>query len=312
MKNQPAAIISLAILCLGGLLLVGSGIYLSQPARYESMARVALYRERIQKFEISHTIIGAREPATTSFVVWVEGEKIQSKDVLSRVIANLDLQTKWAKRAGLDKPMTFDTVYAQLRNQVSVRQQGSNSVIEIMVRSHDKGEAATVANEIGHAYIRRDHEHWQERRAAGIRAFEEQAKVTEKEQTETAVLVRKLATELNVTEATVTTRTNDAIHGEADPKKRQYLEAVRKAEILRRVAEVLRLRIEQEKLNAPLPIEPVVELLDKAEPALRPISPNRPLGLSIAAGGALLIGVGLLFRILSRKTPSTIAAPTPA
>lgn len=64
-----------------------------------------------------------------------------------------------------------------------------------------------------------------------------------------------------------------------------------------RVYDALYLRTLQEKFDAKIPSESIVTVVDRAEPALRPVRPNIMLNLALGAVFGLVMGVGLAFFI---------------
>lgn len=64
-----------------------------------------------------------------------------------------------------------------------------------------------------------------------------------------------------------------------------------------RVYDALYLRTLQEKFDAKIPAESIVTVVDRAEPALRPVRPNLMLNLALGSVFGLVLGVGLAFFI---------------
>ena len=73
---------------------------------------------------------------------------------------------------------------------------------------------------------------------------------------------------------------------------RPYVEKRRELELLQSFARVLDTKITSEKIQATLPATGTVEIIDRAQPGLRPVRPNRYLNLFLGAVGGL--GLGLL------------------
>jgi succinoglycan biosynthesis transport protein ExoP len=89
-------------------------------------------------------------------------------------------------------------------------------------------------------------------------------------------------------------RTQDA---ETTERHRPYQEAKRKLDNLLRVRDAVFLRVLQEKVDAALPRLSIVEIIDKAEPGVRPVSPNFKLNIFLGLVVGLVVGVGLAFFI---------------
>jgi polysaccharide biosynthesis transport protein len=79
--------------------------------------------------------------------------------------------------------------------------------------------------------------------------------------------------------------------------RRPYFQAKRDLESLQLVRERLTLRIIQEKVDAAIPRAGIVEIIDKAEPSLRAVRPNKKVIIPVAIVIGLAIGIGLAFFI---------------
>jgi uncharacterized protein involved in exopolysaccharide biosynthesis len=92
-------------------------------------------------------------------------------------------------------------------------------------------------------------------------------------------------------------------------RSRPYYEAKRRLEELTRFRSVLSLKLASEQIDMSLPKSTLVEIIDRAQPALRPMRPNKALNLVIGAIGGTLLGAmagGAVAwgRFRSRKTTS--------
>ena len=79
--------------------------------------------------------------------------------------------------------------------------------------------------------------------------------------------------------------------------RRPYFMAKRELENLQQVQEKLSMRITQEEVELALPRTGIVQVIDKAEPGLRPVRPNKILNIALGVVFGLAIGVGLAFFI---------------
>ena len=90
------------------------------------------------------------------FFIQTEFEKIRSKKVLHKVIANLKLNQKWGERYNNNVPLSISETFDLLSERINVRQTRNTSLIEIRVYSDAKDkpaqEAADIANEIAAVY----------------------------------------------------------------------------------------------------------------------------------------------------------------
>jgi polysaccharide biosynthesis transport protein len=80
-------------------------------------------------------------------------------------------------------------------------------------------------------------------------------------------------------------------------ERRPYFTAKRDLESLLVMREKLQTQIIAQQIEAQIPKSSTVEVVDKAEPGLRPYKPNKPLNISLGIIFGLLIGVGLAFFI---------------
>jgi hypothetical protein len=90
---------------------------------------------------------------------------------------------------------------------------------------------------------------------------------------------------------------------------RPYFEAKRDLEELQRFRQVLDMKLASEKVELDLPKTTMVEIIDQAAPALRPVSPNLPRALALIAFGVLLDIAG--FRLLAGRAGAG-SEPRPA
>ncbi|MBM3877626.1 MAG: polysaccharide biosynthesis tyrosine autokinase [Verrucomicrobia bacterium] len=86
------------------------------------------------------------------FFVQTQFERIQSKDVLHKVIEDLRLQERWARRQNMPEPMKKTDTETLLKKRIDPRQVRNTSIIEIRVYSELKEEAAEIANKIADVY----------------------------------------------------------------------------------------------------------------------------------------------------------------
>jgi hypothetical protein len=92
-------------------------------------------------------------------------------------------------------------------------------------------------------------------------------------------------------------------------QSRPYYEAKRTLEELQRFRQILDMKIANEKVEVELPKTMLLELVDRAVPPQRPISPDVPRALTLIALGILLDIAGLL---LLKDRPKTDSEPRPA
>lgn len=80
-------------------------------------------------------------------------------------------------------------------------------------------------------------------------------------------------------------------------KRRPYEQARRDLETLQQVRDRLQMRIIQEKVDAELPSEGIVEIIDAAEPSFRAVRPKKMVNIALGVIFGLAVGIGLAFFI---------------
>src|ERR1035437_3334241 len=90
---------------------------------------------------------------------------------------------------------------------------------------------------------------------------------------------------------------------------RPYFEAKRNLDELQRFRQILDTKIANEKIDVEMPKTMMVEVVDRAVPALRPTSPNLPRALALIALGVLLDIAGF---VMLQGRPRTYSEPCPA
>lgn len=208
---------------------------------------------------------------------WVqtEFEKIQSKLILYPVITNLNLQVTWAEK-GKTK-LRLDEAYIRLRGQLDVREwrhevRGTGP-IEIRVRSEDPKEAAAIANAVAEEY-----------RKNGLARYKALTDI--RWRAESGALDQKINTlESRAKQPDQLGNTNE-IQMEIDN--------------LRKEKKRLQVRFIDEYPSFRQWGNPI-EIIDHAEPALKPIYPNKFMMAGAFFFGALSMVFGVRLLQQSRK-----------
>jgi capsular exopolysaccharide synthesis family protein len=91
-----------------------------------------------------------------------------------------------------------------------------------------------------------------------------------------------------------TATTNDILKAH---QSQPYYDAKRHLEQLQKFGQLLTMKILSEKIDVDLPKTTMVEIVDQAQPGLRPVRPNKPLNIILGVIIGLIVGVGLAFFI---------------
>lgn len=275
--------------------LTGTLVTFILPESFASTARIRVERDATD-------IPGMTESPATGYdpyFIQTEFEVIQSELVLSNVVQSLNLNLQWGRRyAGGERLKTREAMMI-LRSRMDLRPVRNTSLIEIRVFSESPDEAARIANAIAESY--RDY-----RMALRKQAAESGIQALERAYEENRERLRTLQGEL------------EALAGTQDPASRSRLETA-KAELenVQRMGQVLFTKVAAEKTNLRLPATRIVQIVDTATPAMRPVRPNKVLNIlmSIVVGGAaglsLATGIYVLQRLAFRRAARIPRTPLP-
>lgn len=120
------------------------------PESYKSTVRIEVGKDNP---DIAPLLLGAQsQNSFDPYFIQTEFEKIKSKNVLNRVINELNLQEEWSKRFGAEGKLKTSEIYQLLVRQIDVRQSRNTSLIEISVFDENRQRAAEIANAIARVY----------------------------------------------------------------------------------------------------------------------------------------------------------------
>jgi capsular polysaccharide biosynthesis protein len=198
------------------------------------------------------------------YFIQTEFEVLQSERILDQVIDRLDLKTVWQKKYSQETMPKKSECRIMLKRMIEFRPTRNTSLIDINVYSDDKLEAARIANTIAEVYVDFRREQQKVLLAGPVEGY------------------KKLREEIR----------NDLA---AKPNEAKLDDA--------RLAEILA-QLKQSDSSAAQGIQMwKVEIIEHAQPAYRPVRPNKPLNifLGIILGGMLgLITAGLVVMLMSR------------
>lgn len=136
---------------------IASAITALLPRSYMAVARVEVTLRSLADTP--------KDPAWDPYVIQTEFEVIRSDKVLGRVVADLKLQERWARRFGVGGVLQPAEVVKLLRTAMDERVIRSTALIEIGFYDEQPNEAAEIANAIATAYANF--------RKGQVRAYEE-------------------------------------------------------------------------------------------------------------------------------------------
>jgi len=136
--KSPITLLAGILLILGGLALGGSAAFqLAKPSLFEGATKIR--------------VVPAGSSGTASALfIKTEAERIQSPEVLTNVIADLNLNDLWGKK--YNQGQRVSDLDAQRLLRVNCRPIRNSDLIEIKVSSEDPTEPAALANAIVRNY----------------------------------------------------------------------------------------------------------------------------------------------------------------
>ncbi len=91
---------------------------------------------------------------------------------------------------------------------------------------------------------------------------------------------------------------------EESVKQQSYYTAKHDLETQQKICDALMLRARQEQVDASVPVQSLVEVVDRAEPGLRAVSPNRYLAGALGMSGLLFVFAGISLRRAPQPAPA--------
>lgn len=293
--KKVLAIGGVGLLVLSAALLAGSLIQHIMPPVYQSVARVLVKEEGAD--------FGSLYPKP-SFQQKIE--RFQSKFLLCQVITNLDLNQKWGAKF-MQGTFPIETTYEMLKTQLRIGLASkSSTIIEVRVRSDDPVEAAAIANEI--AKVRLDQLAAMERYMSekGIEALNSMAQ-------EMAVEIQGLETKLNQMskeQELPVDGSQPALLDKGDPGV-AMLKLRRELQAYQVNRERLMSRLKEEKTKSLIPQRAPVQLINSAEPELRPVEPSPVAKILMPVAGLLAGGLGVVLILLGFKLKAPVRKSPP-
>jgi len=108
------------------------------------------------------------------YYIQTEFSKMQSEQVLGRVIKSLNLNEEWGRKYNGGAPLKTDDTIQWLKQRMSLSPERNTKLIDIRVSSEDKDEASQLANAIAQAYADYRLDQWRTNTMVGIHALEDE------------------------------------------------------------------------------------------------------------------------------------------
>jgi len=239
------------------------------PESYCSTARIKIERDQSD-------ILGLAERRGVAdddpHYIQTEFELIQSEAILGKVVEGLDLNIGWGKKyAGGERLKTSESI-SLLKARVDLRPVRNTSIAEIRAYSEKADEAAKIADAVAEAY--RDYR--VKARAGKISASIQALEQAYEENNQKIRTIRTEIAELSREPSAQNTNRLD--------------EGRSRLEELQRFSQVLFTKLANEKTDLSLPATGMVQIVDRAVPAYRPVRPNKPCNMLIGIVVGCLVG----------------------
>ncbi len=280
MKKTGLMVLGVILVVVGPLVfLAGTAYTLMLPNIYESRCRISVHATGPQGACDAPCPHCALE---SSSFLRTQIEIIQSKPMLYEVINRLNLQREWGREG---ERLPRDVAYKILQNSVTVLQHRDTSLIVISVKRDNPNEAAKIANELATTY-RDSRLDLQDKEA---RESIDKVRAVLNEQRARVDAAEKKVTELGAT------------NEEGNP----YQRALTDLESERFIYDQLNAKLREKIIALKVPRNPV-EIIDLAEPNMRPVSPNLFMNTLLSLAVAVvptLAGIVLVVVGATRKRP---------
>jgi len=268
------------------------------PESYASTARIKV--ETTQENSVSGAPVN--QVFSDPYFIQTTLEIMRSQLVLSNVIAQLNLNTQWGKKYFNGETLKTTETMEILKQRMQLAPVKNTKLVAITVYSDDKYEAAQIANAIAAAY--RDYRAGSEiyLRTQGLAVLEQQYKAQEAQIHAAQSELESLRQQLNIAK--------DAAPGQS-AQAQPYWDKQRDLSQLLELHKSLYAKMAAKKLDAEMPQNTLVQLVDSAEPGRAPVKPNKTLNIVLGAvagivfatlAGAVVAFLSYLIGQRSRKT----------
>jgi uncharacterized protein involved in exopolysaccharide biosynthesis len=276
-------------LLLAGLVLCGIGLWLLlSPAQYAATTRIKVENEAaLSAGDMSGDM--SYDP----YFIQTEFEVIQSQLVLSNVVFSLNLNKIWGEKYANGSPLKTSECIAIIHKHLHLDPVRNTKLIAVTFYSADPSEAADMANTIVRSYCDYQIQNRKKMMEKGLEVL------TEYYETEEAK-IREAQTNLNLLRQKLGVQSQNDTSDNHSPEQQPYWDEKQKLEQLLEQHKLLKEKIEIEKLDASIPKQTIIQVVDRAEPPKFPIGPDRVLGVALCFVGLFPLMGGILLLKSSR------------
>ncbi len=226
--------------------------------------------------------------------IWTAMEVIESQLVLEPVVDKLNLNVQWGKKYFAGETLKSSETMKILKQRLKLETWHDTKLIAITIYSDDRNEAAQIADTIAEAY--RD---YRVKAAAALAApslakLQQDYQQNEKQIEQTRAALNLLPQPL---------KTGSEISDNPSPQEQAYWDKKKHLDGLLETQDAIYAKITTIKLAIAIPIDPLVQITDTAEPGRAPVKPNKPLNIviGVVAGGFLGLMAGGASALLAAK-----------
>jgi uncharacterized protein involved in exopolysaccharide biosynthesis len=271
------------------LLTLGTSIVITflLPESYSSTTRIKVEKDAD---EAGNNGLGSM--SFDPYFIQTTFEIMQSGVVLNNAIASLDLNEKWGKKFNNGKTLKTSETISLLKNSMVLTPVRNTKLITITVYSDDPKEAAQIANAVVASYQAYRIRAHSELALQNVKALRERYQLVETEIGQTRSKLYLTREQFNI---------GDEISSNPTPQEQTYWDEKEQLYQMLAMSRLLDSKINTEILDAQIPQDSMVQIVDPAEPGQKPVKPNKPLNIfiGIIGGGFLGLLVGTIAMAIS-------------
>ena len=212
-------------------------------------------------------------------------EIIQSQLVLNPVIDKLNLNVQWGKKYFAGETLKTSEAMKILIQRLKLAPVKNTTLIAITAYRDGRYEAAQIANAIAEAYRDYRVKAAAALAAPGLAKLQQDFQQNEEQIEQARAALNSLPQPL---------KTGSEISDNPSPQEQAYWDKKKHLDGLLETHDTIYVKIETIKLAIEIPMDPLVQITDRAEPGRAPVRPNKTLNILIGVvlGGLLGLVVG--------------------